>query len=281
MPRNSRTTKARVSATRLCPARRAAFTLIELLVVISIIALLVSILLPALGKAREQGKSIVCSSQMRQYGLALVYYGNDYDEWFPPYAALNESGGDASNVFPECTWINLVAPYIGGEALSSDEPLADRAAKSARNQNAEFRHCPTGKAWIGGNYGGIYNTPKPKAPFNWRRTRLDAFNRPVWIERTFRISQIKAAAEWIAFLDTLEGWGIYSPPLWPLDADLDQDGTIDSNNSASLGGAYKYNCGMPRVHYDGCNIVLCDGHVERMTFTEFLDPTNRLWTAVW
>ena len=56
-------------------ARKAtAFTLIELLVVVSIIALLVSILMPALGRAREQAKPAVCMNNVKQLSLALKLY---------------------------------------------------------------------------------------------------------------------------------------------------------------------------------------------------------------
>ena len=60
------------------------FTLIELLVVVSIIALLVSILLPALSKAKEQAKSVVCASQLRQFGLPIRYYAYDNSDFMPP-----------------------------------------------------------------------------------------------------------------------------------------------------------------------------------------------------
>ncbi len=67
------------------PARhpRAAFTLIELLVVISIIALLISILLPSLGNARETARQIKCASTMRQYGIGTIAYQGDYDGAIP------------------------------------------------------------------------------------------------------------------------------------------------------------------------------------------------------
>ena len=65
------------------PAARRAFTLIELLVVIAIIALLIGILLPALGKARDSARSVACLSSIRQTGLMMNMYANDYKNWFP------------------------------------------------------------------------------------------------------------------------------------------------------------------------------------------------------
>ncbi|MBT4273639.1 MAG: type II secretion system protein, partial [Verrucomicrobia bacterium] len=62
---------------------QAAFTLIELLVVIAIIAILASMLLPALSKAKEQGKRAVCKSNQRQVVLTMLMYANDNEQKFP------------------------------------------------------------------------------------------------------------------------------------------------------------------------------------------------------
>lgn len=71
------------------------FTLIELLVTLSIIALLISILLPALGKAREAAKMVQCQSQQRQIGIALHAYAADHNGYLPVWTSSEQAFANA------------------------------------------------------------------------------------------------------------------------------------------------------------------------------------------
>jgi len=74
--------------------RSKGFTLIELLVVVAIIALLVSILLPTLGRARELAKQALCSANLNAVGKAWVLYGNDANDQPPILPDINQSGSN-------------------------------------------------------------------------------------------------------------------------------------------------------------------------------------------
>jgi len=69
--------------------RKNSFTLIELLVVVAIIAVLISILVPSLKAARSQARAVLCMSDMKQVGLALQFYAEDFKGWIP--CARNDS----------------------------------------------------------------------------------------------------------------------------------------------------------------------------------------------
>ncbi|BCM90968.1 hypothetical protein IAD21_02831 [Abditibacteriota bacterium] len=101
-------------------SRPKGFTLIELLVVIAIIAILAAILFPVFARARENARKSSCQSNLKQLGLGLIQYTQDYDEQFPLYptgAAWSANGGDygaapySINGVP-ITWDLAIQPYV-------------------------------------------------------------------------------------------------------------------------------------------------------------------------
>ena len=103
------------------------FTLIELLVVIAIIAILAALLLPALGSARERGRSAQCASQMHQIGLSLATYADISDDYFPYHRSFEGFG-------PSWYMSNPTVPAWVGRTMSL-LPLDTFFCPSATEQN--------------------------------------------------------------------------------------------------------------------------------------------------
>ncbi len=87
-------------ALRLGGRRAAGFTLIELLVVVAIIALLISILLPSLSKARAQARTTLCASRISQLTKAMLMYANDFDE-VPPFIGCGHKNCGQEEAYPQ------------------------------------------------------------------------------------------------------------------------------------------------------------------------------------
>ena len=109
---------------------RRAFTLIELLVVISIIALLVSILLPTLNMAKEQAKKVTCASNLKAIGLGVYIYAENNDDYIPK--ALYKGGSSGSNTMPHRSYL---AYYI-----DSTKPWGQHIDKEVGPLNLAYLH---------------------------------------------------------------------------------------------------------------------------------------------
>jgi len=88
------------------------FTLIELLVVIAIIAILSSILFPVFARARENARRTSCASNLKQIGLAMMQYTQDYDEKFPKYDLAIWAQYTSSNGKNAFGWADALQPYM-------------------------------------------------------------------------------------------------------------------------------------------------------------------------
>jgi prepilin-type N-terminal cleavage/methylation domain-containing protein len=86
--------------------RKSGFTLIELLVVLAIIAILAAILFPVFARARENARRASCQSNLKQIGLGIMQYSQDYDETLPPASACGSSTletGQTTSYTPGCS----------------------------------------------------------------------------------------------------------------------------------------------------------------------------------
>jgi len=119
-----------------------AFTLIELLVVIAIIAILASMLLPALKGVQERGRQITCSSNLKQLGATTMYYVDDNNGWIPP---ISVNGGPcwsygAGGVAADWGWTTTYLPF-----------------NPARSPCIPALNCPSGpKDSVNSVYGSNY-----------------------------------------------------------------------------------------------------------------------------
>ncbi len=154
---------------------RKAFTLIELLVVIAIIAILAAILFPVFGRARENARRSSCQSNLKQIGLGILQYTQDYDERMPAYSRDYNAGE---------MWQLTTQPYTKSAQIFScpSNTMTDNAEGSVNPGNAKAHyvgliHSCGGDPWTstsncGGVFGGRFSPGVALADINSPATTL-------------------------------------------------------------------------------------------------------------
>jgi len=230
----------------------AGFTLVELLVVISIIALLVAILLPALNKARQQAQGAVCLTNLHQLGLATYLYRDDYEDYLPRGNWV---------VF----WYELLMPYLGAEYAQADGDY----------RKIDIFHCPS---WPndGLGTGGIPNSLQTltyvinSVTFD-DRNDLDGHG----IDRPTKASVFRRPALTVLVADNEAGWWrpVIQSAADPLVDFLDVWNTDQLPFSDRESTSHGRRVAKDR-HRDGANLLYVDGRVEWVSTAEH---TVNMW----
>jgi len=241
-----------------------AFTLIEMLVAIAIMAILASLLLPALSAAKRQALTIQCLSQLKQIGVAFHVWSLDRNNRYPMEVSVNEGGvlpaggfltaADAVRVFQTLS-NELQTPKI---VICPADQRRVRTNFMSGGSHADFQDNTAVSYFVGGNYGGI----NPSAGTGRQRRPATPWDPLIFLTGDRNIYDAARANL------TIHPYGC-SPATAPI----------------SLGASFPVNATTPgwtmKMHRQRGNVVLGDGSAHRLTslklrraLTETRDPVN-------
>lgn len=253
---------------------RHAFTLIELLVVIAVIALLVGILLPALGKARAASRQSVCLSNTRQMGVAMTTYANDRRDWYPvlprPASMNNPNYLDGQYVYGGVAGLFNLNQL--GDAQASGQPGAGYTAGMYANSNTiplmdgyldgySVLLCPADRE---DRYFGPITAPG-SGQITSSTVKIPRIARSQEDVVSYNISYL-----YISGLKTDESVIVKPAPIWG-DETIGPDVGTDAWYGAGGGNQNNANAAQARPGYygpsdnhgeEGANFVFTDGHAD-------------------
>lgn len=229
--------------------KRRGFTLIELLVVIAIIAILAAILFPVFARARENAKRSSCQSNMKQIGLAMMQYSQDFDERFVPWSS---NGTDTGVATP---WNIVIGPYAKSTQIflcpSNTSNSIDPAVgiTPARTNTINYTYSFHLAQGTGGSAKSLAQVQLPsQTPII-----LEALGAPyAGATATVNQSLVFLVTNASNAIEGIEGRALANP------TNLASGWT---GLSATVFGQY-WGAGSGAVHFDGSNMLFTDGHVK-------------------
>ena len=242
--------------------KKSAFTLVELLVVIGIIAILISILLPALSRARDIANNIFCQSNLRQLGLAAMMYTQENNGWLP---AEGGAGNPSPWVYSE---INAYYPWPLRLSLTSRTIIRCPVLWSAISPNltdgqwTSLSHYGL-NMYMGGYKNGLDANGVPNTGYPWT---------------SMRIKLLKTEKFWYADGPFKPTWGYnVGDNRW------DTGGSINFQDGNAMPFTWASTYRIPNGHPNrSANFLMGDGHTENITYAEFAKwPTGNANYGRW
>jgi len=264
--------------------RRSGFTLIELLVVIAIIAILAAILFPVFAQARAKARQTACLNNMKQIGLGLMQYVQDYDETMPEAVfAPNITQPWYSNWGTAISWDQVVAPYIKmGQAGPGNVNFA------LVGKGAPIWQCPDDaqghQPWITGN---LMSYAGATSPITWKGIngegcfpKADQKADDGTYTRTRTIAQIPAPSQLIAIAEYPFNQGSSN---WPQNPEVFGPGNQQCFDGCNWWDPTQYaNAKLPRnkpLHNGGWNYIFADGHTKWYRPEQTINTGSKKWAA--